>query len=34
MLASTSRGVVTSLLDTPVVYLARRIHDKKAKAAL
>ncbi len=26
--------VVTSLLDTPVVYLARMIHDKKAKAAL
>ena len=26
--------VATSLLDTPVVYLARRIHDKKAKATL
>ncbi len=34
ILAGYAIYVVTSLLDTPVVYLARRIHDKRAKAAL
>ncbi len=34
ILAGYAIYVVTSLLDTPVVYLARMVHDKKAKAAL
>ena len=34
ILAGYAIYVVTSFLDTPVVYLARMVHDKKAKAAL